>query len=344
MDPARPPWHGSVPLVEPPIPSDTTTRPWWGWLRAAVLVVAVVAIAVVLYRSRDDLLHLLDIQPWQVVTLVLLQGALLLAQAWQQHVLISRTGGAVPFLAWTRLFLVARVVNTLVPQGGHVVRAASLKQDHGIAVGDYASMVLAFSWLGSIQNLVMAAALLGVLVPGMRVLGVPGWALALAAAVLVSVVPPAAVLLLRAVGPRDGLSGRLLSKGTSILAKAVDAARHPAVLAAFLGVGVVLFVLATAITHLAFLTAGATPSVAESGLVFSIAQVGNYVNVTPGNLGVMELLYSGTGAAVGASAGQSLIAAAAIRASGYLALILVGLPTGGSEIWRSLRRRTREDV
>ena len=99
-----------------------------------------------------------------------------------------------------------------------------------------------------------------------------------------------------------------------------------------IGLGIALFMFG-----LAFEALDIDVSVSTVVVFFVLLQLSTYVNITPGNLGLLELGFGALGAQLGIGLVGGLLVAALIRISGYSALVLAGVSVGGIEALRRSR-------
>ena len=122
-----------------------------------------------------------------------------------------------------------------------------------------------------------------------------------------------------------------------MLSAAVRIGRHPETLTRFTVAALVGLALWITVFALAFNAVGVEASSSTITLFYVLQQLGTYVNITPGNLGVQEL-YSGVLASqLGIGLTFGLVVAAVIRITAYLALLLVGGLLGGFKVLRRTR-------
>ncbi|MDH3605934.1 MAG: hypothetical protein OER12_02950, partial [Acidimicrobiia bacterium] len=133
--------------------------------RAVGLAVMVAAVGYVGWRilSDDEAREaLVSIPAGAVAGLIALQVIYLLPQAYRYLIALRQaTTRTIPALGWFRLFVVGRFLNALIPQGGTAYRGLRLKEDYGVPIANYLGGFVAFTWLSTVLNMIIAGAAIG---------------------------------------------------------------------------------------------------------------------------------------------------------------------------------------
>jgi len=305
-------------------------------LAVSLLLASVTYVAWRLLSDDEAIDALLSISPVAAVGLVMLQVAYLIPQAVRYRLAIEHTAGtSIPWGEWLRLFLIGRFLNTLIPQAGNAYRGLRLKEDHGIPVTRYLGGFLAFTWLSTIMNLLLAVIVISILEPSLMIGQFPALVVTSGGLVVVTSSPPLALLLIRQFRLERGIWGWAYRRFEDLLGAAVSIVHSRSTLAAFSAVGLVGFGLAIAIFGASFNALDLDASASAVVLFFVLLQLATYVNLTPGNLGVLEIGFGALGSQLGIGLVGGLLVAAVIRVSGTIALLLIGIAAGGLPIART---------
>jgi uncharacterized membrane protein YbhN (UPF0104 family) len=221
------------------------------------------------------------------------------------------------WMEWFGLSCVTAMGNYLTPfSGGLVARAAYLKARHEFPYARFLSMLTA--------NYLIAFAVIGF--TGIAVLltlggtGRYSWLLTLLFAVILLTIPLLLVLPLR-----PGGSDHRVMKFLCAALDGLNAIRRDG---ALLGKLVALTFLNVALGALlyfaAFHSIGSAVSFRIALLIYLLTACTVLINLTPGNLGVQEAAASVGAAALGAGAGEGLVAALIIRAVTVLTAFVLG--------------------
>ena len=308
------------------------------WLSFGVLVVTLGLLLWFVARDADALGALRDISPAAIIVILVLQALYLIPESYRQQVVVESAGKTrLPVVGWFRIFVVGRFLNSLIPQSGNVYRALRLKTDYGIGYVDFVGSMVLFLVMSISLNLGLASLLITIdpSEAGNDPVATP-WVL-LALAVTVVAVP----LLLWWVLERFEMPDtrwfapfRILR---DLMSSAIGALREPGLIYRFVAAWVVTLAVVVALYGIVLSTVGASIGIGEIIALYALVQATSFVVITPGNLGIQELGFTGLAALFGVPLAQGAAAAAIIRASGWIALAIPALILGGQDVSTSLR-------
>ncbi len=279
------------------------------------------------------------IQTDQLAFLIFINVAYLVVHARRLQIVLEKCSERViGYGSWFRIYIIGRFLNLVVPQLGNIYRGTQLKAEHKITYTRYVGGMVSFSWMGAWVS--MALALLVILSAdrALRLGGLPAWLIVLALNMALVVVPVTLDLLFRATTVRGQRLSWLHAKLAEVLQVSVDSLRDVRYLVRFLLLGVVLFGLACAVFYLCFLVFGIEVGPAELVLFYVLLQIGSYVSLTPGNVGVQEIAFGVLGEQMGISMADGILVAALMRLAGYIAIFALALPMGGLDVLSAARR------
>ncbi len=323
--------------------SDTrTSKRLPAWLSFGILVATLGLLVWFVARDTDALAALRSISLIAVVAILFLQGIYLLPESYRQQVVVESAGKTrLPVVSWFRIFIVGRFLNSLVPQSGNVYRALRLKADYAIGYVDYVGSMVLFLLMSVALNLGLASLLIALdpAEAGDGPLSTP-WML-LAVAVTVVALPLLLWwVLARVEMPDSALFGpfRVLRE---LMDSAVSASRQPGLAVRFIGAWLATLVVVVALYGVVLSTVGTSIGVGEVIALYALVQATSFVVITPGNLGIQELGFTGLAALFGVPLAQGAAAAAIIRATGWIAMAIPAFILGGQDIVASLRTPTK---
>lgn len=270
--------------------------------------------------------------------LIVLQAIYLLPQAYRYLLALRQaTVQPIPVLGWFRLFVLGRFLNSLIPQGGTIYRGLRLKEDYDVPVAHYLGGFVAFTWLSTVLNLTTATIVIAVLEPDLAIGDASALAITLVTLAGATVGPFALRWMINRLSLEKGFWGWLNRRLQELLEAATAVVRSPKTLAQFLIVGLVGLAIAIAIFEVAFNALDLNASLSTVVVFFVLLQLSTYVNLTPANLGVLELGFGALGAQIGIGLLGGLLVAALLRVSGFIALLVAGLSIGGREALKRVR-------
>lgn len=265
-------------------------------------------------------------------------GWLALLFALSQALLASRLslavahagGGGVPARVWLRLIAVGQLLNTAAPQAGGVYRAITLKREHGVAYLAYATGLLAFVWLDLVMGVLLALVTIALLDPGLRLRGLPVLLALIALFTVLVLSPSAGARLLSAFSAGHGFIAKLRARAVSVLASVRSVLKAPAFLLRYLLLTALVTLEQVATLWLLFRAVGVELNLATLLLFQVVFKLSTQVAVTPGNLGVTEILFGLLSHGVELTLEQGLAVSVLYRAVSTVMVVLLGLAFGGA--------------
>ncbi len=290
--------------------------------------VTVVVLAIV--SDEEGLETLRSVGSQEVVTLVMLHAIALVALAYRYKLTVEEAAKQkVPTRAWFRLFIVGRFLNALIPQAGTAYRGLRLKEDYKIPLTKYLSGFLAFSWLTTLLNLAVALILILVLEPDLQVGEISGALVVSMLLALAALTPPTLLWTVRKLQVEQGFWGWAYRRTEDMVGGAVGIIQSGATIVRFALAGLAGLAAATVLFAIAFEALELDASLSTIVLFYALLQLGTYVSITPGNLGVMELASGALAAQLGIGLTGGLLVAALVRLTGYATLLIAGISLGG---------------
>lgn len=294
-------------------------------------------------RNREELLVVLEIRPTYVVSLLALCSVYLILHAYRYQVVLEKCSDRqISFGSWFRLFILGRFLNSIFPQAGNVYRSVRLKENYGVTYTRYISACFSLVWMATCFNLLLTLGVIMLANPGLRVGSLPAKQLVLVSAVLFGALPPLVGALLRVL-PERGYLSWLRAKLTEVLQVSVRNLRDGWYMARIIVAGVLVFGQACLIIYMCFQSMGIGVGAAEAVLFYSLLQLSTYVNFTPGNIGVQEIVLGLLAEAMEIGMGAGMLVSGLLRAVNYMLLLILGAAMGGLGLVRQSEHYTSRD-
>jgi uncharacterized membrane protein YbhN (UPF0104 family) len=291
---------------------------WVSWLVAMVgigILVAVVARSGVALDS-------IDLSAVSVAVLLMAQVAYLVTESLRmQSVLQEAAGMKFGPVVMFRIFVMARILNLVVPQSGNVYRIASLKDQYNAPIVETTGGLAAFVWISVTASLVLSTVL--TIVSGPESSGGNTVSAAVLAGLTVALI--AAPWILLALASRIKSDSSFLTKVQRASTAALEVIKHPQVLIQFLGYWALSLVVIVIMYSTAFSMVGPIPSIATLIAIYALVQATSFVVITPGNIGIQDLGFAAVAVAFGSEPAVGAAAALIVRVSGVAVTALVGL-------------------
>jgi uncharacterized membrane protein YbhN (UPF0104 family) len=220
-----------------------------------------------------------------------------------------------------RIFVIARILNLVVPQSGNVYRIASLKDKYRAPIVETTGGLAAFIWISVTASLILSTVLTIVSAPTASD-GTTVSVRILAGLTIMAIAAPWALLALASQITSDS---SFLTKVRRASIAALEVTRHPRVLIQFLGYWALSLVVVVIMYSIAFGMVGSVPSVATLVAIYALVQATSFIVITPGNIGIQDLGFAAVAVAFGSEPEVAAAAALIIRVSGVAVTAVVGL-------------------
>ena len=291
---------------------------WVSWLIAFAGIGILIAVIV---RSGVPL-DSIESSPASIAVLLTAQVAYLITESLRmQSVLQEAAGMKFGPIIMFRIFVMARILNLVVPQSGNVYRIASLKDQYDAPIVETTGGLASFVWMSVTASLGLSTVL--TIISGPDTAGgktvSPG---ILAGLTLAAIAAPWILLVL---GARISSDSAFLTKVRRASSAALEVIRHPRTLIHFLGYWVLSLIVIVTMYSTAFSMVGPVPAVATLIAIYALVQATSFIVITPGNIGIQDLGFAVIAVAFGSEPAVAAAAALIVRISGVAVTVLVGL-------------------
>lgn len=291
---------------------------------------------------REDLALIKSIQAGHIFTLAgILLAINLIAGYKLLLVLRSLDLKGVHFYSWLKIFIISRFINFHISQGANLYRIVKLKQSFGFPYTKTISMTVFFSWLEIILNLTFSYIIIYFLQRQLN----PEYTSALNIILLsIGILLISPVILKNILklfpAPLQALTWIKSKLGdlTSNLSRQMHNLR---LLAQYTALTIVMFILFIAAIYISFYSIDIRLNLIQTTLFTLILLLTRLINLTPGNIGLTEVVCGYFSQYLGATMGSGVIVSGIIRIIEYLFLGILTLIfnrtflTGKSEQERS---------
>lgn len=298
-------------------------------LKALAGVLIVIALAIYVVRNPDEFAVVERLNGW-VFFQVFILNALTMIVLTQQLYSVSKIFGLdVRFSQWFRLFLFSRCLNRFVPQIGNAYLAAELSLVHQFSLKDLFGIFASYSLLSRILTALIAAVGILFLSPDLNLNGIPYSALflllALAGCGLVVVVHYAHGFLERFVGDRP-----ILLSLHQLVERILKCFRHPRLIIELTVTSLLNFVLYVVSSAVVFNALEEPVGYGPLIVVRFLKNLLDAVSITPGNVGLSELLFGAMSGLMQTSGGDAIIVSAVNNVALLLSIVVLA---GIAQLW-----------
>ncbi len=282
--------------------------------RALLAVLAISGVVALLWRERMSLGVLRNVSLSMSALIVLIMSVNTVLFGLRVRIALQRVAAIrIRVLWWTRVFINSFAMNLSVPQSGAVYRAMELRRVYGMRLQDYLRAYYVVVWLGYV--LIVACSTPAMFLSPVAPL-VGGWDLRLVAVLTLVGLALGPVLLHRS-APHIGGDARWAERFRQVLDETVGTAlecvRERRFATDFLFFSILTIAIDFGIVVLALAALGFNIALGWSLLLYLAMQLFNMIHVTPGNIGVQELVFGVLGGQAGLSLGDGVVLSLFLR-------------------------------
>jgi hypothetical protein len=305
-------------------------------LRWLLAIACLAYLAKFFYDSRSDLSIAVALNGWILAGIVILQLVYYYLQGERLRIVMKKCSGRdLPIGPWMKLFIIGRFLNTIFAQAGNISRGIILKRDYGVSYTRYIAANASMAWMDTGMNFLVVAAIVLIFSPGFPIGPFVAWkvlGLFAVATIAAPVVFEAAFRRLRfGFGPLVWLH----NKSAEVLKVSVENLADGMYLLKIVVLGLAVFARTVLLYHLYFLTLGIHLDFATLAVFYAFSKLSFYVNLTPGNLGVQEILWGALGELVGIGMAQGVLVSGLARVFNTSVILLLGAAIGGRDLFRN---------
>ena len=307
------------------------------WIVAAACIVYIVNFFI---NNQDEIKLIKNLSYKNIILILVIMTISQLIQAFRFRIVLHKCSEIkIHYWPWFRASMLASFLNTFIPQGGNIYRSIYLKSQHSISYTRYAAGLFAFLWLDTLLNLIFAMVIIVVQKVDLRFGTIDGLLVLFVITVAGAAVPPAFVLLLKFIKIKNRYLLWLHSKISEMLSVAVQGAKDLKYLAKIILTGMIAFTNTVAIFYFCFSALNISASIPALGLFYILLRLCTLITITPGNLGIREILYGILGDQIHLGKAQGIIISIIIRILGTFVVILFGSLFGGIKLLKQFKNR-----
>lgn len=291
---------------------------WASWVVAAIGV-GILAWIVAASDIRSEELNL----TWASVAILLVaQVTYLVTESLRLQAVLERAAG----MTFERVhmfgvFVMARILNLVVPQSGNVYRVVAIRDRYGAAMSETVGGLAGFVWLSVSASLALSTFLFALGFGDSTTTSMPAW-LILAGLTLLAIGAPWVILALLS---RITQSSGLMSKLRTAAQAALAVARSRSTLLKFAKFWAATIAVIVVMYGVAFSMIGTAPSIPTLVAIYALVQATSFVVITPGNIGIQEIGFTAVAVFFGSDPGVAAAAALIIRISGITVTAATGV-------------------
>jgi len=306
------------------------------WIIASSLVF--VSFWVVIH-DQEAIATIFEFHVWALPLLFFIIFFYELLASWRFSI-IGRAAGAlnVKLIDWIRLHFVGRFANTLLPQAGNIYRALFLAEDFGISYSSFIGMTAIKAWIESILAFAIAALLLTSFGEEFTLYEVPIYILLFCILIILLIAPFFFFLLLK---PSSQIAEikflfRVRLRAWNILKTWVYWSGNKKFMFSVTAVTLLILTWSGVAHYAAFAALGVPIELPVLVMFVVLLRVSSYISLTPGNIGIRELMYGITAGLMEFGVAHAVLVSALLRFVTYCVIFPLGFIL--SRAWMSERK------
>lgn len=279
--------------------------------------------AIFMARYFNENGHLLsklfDVDLRVIVYLCILNVFIHLGTAYKFLYLLRRSGlKKISDFSWIKIFTIARFFNYHIIQAAYLYRAVALKKQYNFSYTNSIAVLALLSWIETIVNCLIALILILVVFPGFCIRGVNVSFVLCGMLLTVALLPFIGERILRATYFRNRLFVWFHAKFTDMTRSFTTAVRDRSALLVVFAYSLLVFTINVMAIGFSFQAIGIHLTISQAVLFTVLIMLGSIVNITPSNIGVVEMLSGYLSQQLGFALGDGILACGIFRIIGYV--------------------------
>jgi uncharacterized membrane protein YbhN (UPF0104 family) len=217
---------------------------------------------------------------------------------------------------------------------GNLYRGIQLKEKYGVSYTGYISGFSSLAWMDTGINLVIAFLAIIIISPGFKIGQFFAWKILSLLAVSVVLSPIVGEIILRKRFFRNNYLDWLHSKLSEVLTVSVNNLNDQAYLLKVFLLGIALLIRTCIMFYVYFTVFDIRVSIPVLVVFYALYKVSTFIVITPGNIGIQEVVYGFLSEQIGIGMAQGVLVAALIRVVGVFSISVLGVFLGGINLLR----------
>jgi uncharacterized membrane protein YbhN (UPF0104 family) len=291
------------------------------WIIALILLSLIIKFFV---NNNDKLSLFLKLQKRDIFLLLALQIAAVIVHAARLKIIAQKfMPKNVSFLKWLQIFTVGRLFNMFVSQSGNLYRTVTLKSKFQLTHTHYISSLFAYAWIDMTLNLALATICFAATKIDLYFWGIKGY-IFLSAITATIITLPFILFYISKIPykthlPFEKITLQLAKLKNGFMATIVD---YKLILKVLI-LGLVSFTIMISTLGIIFQAVDINLNLAQLALIYVILKISIYLILTPGNLGLREILLETVARSIHLPLGYGLVSSIIIRFSHLAALLIM---------------------
>ena len=306
-----------------------------GILRWTIAFACIGYVVFFFWSKRSDLKIIFNFKPQMIFLLIILHFVFLLLHSYRYLIVQEKCNDVrIPFSNWFRVFILGRFLNQFIPQMGSVYRGVRLKEDFQISYTRYITGFFAFAWMDSLFNFLIALMVLLISGRSLRFGTLKAQYLLIVLIAFSAVGPIVLNVLLQLMRFRMKSLQWIHSRLSEVFAVTVGSFTDWRYILKVYLIGLVTFAQMCVYFYVGFLSFGISVTLPVIVLFYALYKLNTYVVITPGNFGILEIVFGVLSASLNIGMAQGIVISMTLRILSSIVLVALGLVFGGMDLLR----------
>ncbi|MCK5617114.1 flippase-like domain-containing protein, partial [Candidatus Pacearchaeota archaeon] len=262
-------------------------------------------------------------------------------QSWRFRVVMQKCANIkLPFWPWLKIYILARFLNTVFSQAGNVYRSLKLKRDYGVSHTKYIGGHTSMAWLDLLMNLSMALIVVLFVRPDFTIGRFTAWKLLATLIPAIAAAPPLVEIFIRKLSFRNKKLLWVHQRLHEVVTTTANNLKSPGYLLKIFLIGTLLFIRTCIVFYIFFLCFGVKVDLPTLAVFYAMFKLSSFVTITPGNIGIQELVWGILSESMGIGMAQGVLVSALIRVVGTCFIFILGTTCGGLDLVRHRKEYT----
>ncbi len=295
-------------------------------LKYILLIVCLGFIVRYFLTYTDEFSQLANISP-QFILILIAFGVLSHSIMGLKLFMILKKQGLVQlnFMRWFKIFTISRFINYHITQGGNIYRSITLKKQYQFPYTQSISCITLFTWLESVFMLILTIAIIARTIPDLTLLGINTLLLTGVLLLLFLLIPFGGEKILKLIHLANERLKWAHTKVSDVTREVKDVITDIPFIGQMFVINIVSFFVFIIFIYTAFVAIGSSINFLTMPLFTVLTQLSGILNITPGNLGITEIIYGVLATESGSSIGAGILACGILRVIWYITIFCLNL-------------------
>jgi uncharacterized membrane protein YbhN (UPF0104 family) len=325
--------------------NERTFQKWKMLLKFSIGIICVGYIVTFFTKNSDSILIVFNIDLLSIILIVFTIIITLLFYFLRFLIIVIRCSGQkIPFHDWVKTTIIARFLNLILSQSGNIYRAIYLKKTYQVNYTNYIIIYSSFAWIDTFLNIGAITILIAILNPKLKIGDYYAWNISLYLFLMTLVAPFVGRILLSCTSFKSPRITWIRDKVSYVVSTAINVSKDILFMGKISSLGlIVLFtnMIAYKILFNSFLIEVDFSTIA---IFCVLLKIGNFITITPGNIGVQELAFGFLSQEMGVGMAEGIVVSIVGRLILTSITIVWAISIGGLGVIRKWSAYSRENV